>query len=575
MDKSLLGYKGIKPVIAVLALLTLIHSVSIIMLAKGLADAVSALFAGDTLQEQANNIALFLLAFIVRQVTALLMQKIAYRFAERTGRDLRKELMDKLFRFGPRVAKQEGTGNVVTMVLDGVAQFRTYLELILPRMMGMAFTPIIIWIYIFTQDKISALILAITIPILIIFMILIGLAAKKQVDKQLKSYRILSNHFVDSLRGLDTLKVLGLSRSHSDTIEWVSDKYRSATMKTLRFAFLSSFALDFFTMLSVAFVAVSLGLRLIEGTMLLPTALMVLILAPEYFLPVRMVGADYHATLNGKEAGQSIQDLIRKASEVEVTAELPAGMNWTNDSVLEVREIGLKHEEDGPASLTDVTFRVQGLKKIGIIGASGAGKSTLIDVLGGFLRPTSGCITVDDAKLGTLADEAWRELVTYIPQHPYLFSTTLEDNVRFYQPNASSDDVARAVEAAGLKSTVERLPEGLHTVVGNGGRTLSGGQEQRIALARAFLGERPIMLLDEPTAHLDIETEYELKETMLSLFEHKLVFLATHRLHWMPDMDMIIVLQQGKVAEVGTHDQLMQRRGAYHELVTTEMEGWQ
>lgn len=575
MGKSLFGYKGIKPVISVLALLALIHSVSIILLAQGLADAVSNLFAGETLQEQATNIGLFLLSFIVRQVTMLLMQKVAYRFAEKTGRDLRRELMDKLFRYGPRLAKTEGTGNVVTLVLDGVAQFRTYIELILPRMISMAFTPVLVWVYILIQDRIAALILAITIPILIGFMILLGLAAKKQMDRQWKSYRQLSNHFVDSLRGLETLKVLGLSRSHSETIEWASDKYRTATMKTLRLAFLSSFALDFFTMLSVASVAVSLGLRLIEGTMLLPTALLVLILAPEYFLPVRMVGADYHATLKGKEAGEAIEQLIRDSSKAEVTHKLPASMKWTEQSELELNGVGLRHQEEGPASLNALTFRIQGRKKIGIIGASGAGKSTLIDVLGGFLRPTEGHFTVDGVSLDTLADEAWRELVTYIPQHPYLFSASLEDNVRFYQPDASEEQVARAVGAAGLQPVVKQLPDGMQTVIGNGGRMLSGGQEQRVALARAFLGDRPIMLLDEPTAHLDIETEYELKETMLSLFEHKLVLLATHRLHWMPDMDLIVVLQKGCLAEIGTHEELMAKRGVYHELVTTEMEGWQ
>lgn len=575
MGKSLFRIKGAKPVLAILALLTLVHSVSIIVLAKGLADAVSALFAGEMLQEQVNNIGLFLLAFLIRQITGLMMSKVSYRFAEQTGRDLRRELMDKLFRFGPRLVKTEGTGNVVTMVLDGVAQYRMYIELSLPRMLGTMITPVLIWVYILLQDRVAALILAVTMPILIVFMILLGMAAKKQMERQWDSYRVLSNHFVDALRGLETLKVLGLSRSHSNTIAWVSDKYRSATMKTLRLAFLSSFALDFFTMLSVASVAVSLGLRLISGDMLLPTALLVLILAPEYFLPVRMIGADYHATLKGKEAGEAIESLIRESSKVKVSAALPDGMKWTDSSVLEAKGVELRHEADGPASLSDVSFRIQGRMKIGVIGASGAGKSTLIDILGGFLRPTGGHLLVNGTELDSLTDEAWRELVTYIPQHPYLFSTSLEENVRFYQPDASADDVARAIKAAGLKSIVDALPEGLATRVGNGGRMLSGGQEQRVALARAFLGNRPIMLLDEPTAHLDIETEYELKETMLPLFENKLVFLATHRLHWMTDMDLIMVLKQGQVAEIGTHEELMQRQGVYHELVTTEMEGWQ
>ncbi|MDK8181419.1 thiol reductant ABC exporter subunit CydD [Paenibacillus sp. UMB4589-SE434] len=572
MGKKTLGFKGIRPVMIAIAALTLIQSVSIIFMAIGLAESISALFGGSSLQEQSGTIAVFLFAFIIRHVTALVSQKLAYRYAERTGRDLRKELMDKLFQFGPRLAKTEGTGNLVTLVLDGVAQFRTYLELFIPRMLGTAITPVLIWVYILWLDRVAALILAVTMPILIVFMILMGLAAKKQMDRQWESYRVLSNHFVDSLRGLETLKMLGLSRSHSSSIEGVSDKYRTATMKTLRVAFLSSFALDFFTMLSVASVAVSLGLRLINGTMELEPALLVLILAPEYFLPVRMVGADYHATLKGKEAGKAIQTLIEAASTEAMTSALPAGLTWSADSVLKLSQLGVQHEEDGPHSLQDVTLELRGCKKVGIIGTSGAGKSTLIDVLGGFLRPTAGELEVDGIKVAALSDEAWRTAVTYIPQHPYIFSSSLADNVRFYHPEATDEAVSRALTAAGLAELVKGLPQGEAELIGNGGRRLSGGQEQRVALARAFLSDRPIMLLDEPTAHLDIETEYELKETMLPLFEGKLVLLATHRMHWMPDMDVIVVMDQGSIAEVGSHQELLNRKGKYYELMKAEGE---
>ncbi|WP_028543781.1 thiol reductant ABC exporter subunit CydD [Paenibacillus taiwanensis] len=572
MGKKTLGFKGIRPVMIAIAALTLIHSVSIIFMAIGLAESISALFGGSSLQEQSGTIAVFLFAFIIRHVTALVSQKLAYRYAERTGRDLRKELMDKLFQFGPRLAKTEGTGNLVTLVLDGVAQFRTYLELFIPRMLGTAITPVLIWVYILWLDRVAALILAVTMPILIVFMILMGLAAKKQMDRQWESYRVLSNHFVDSLRGLETLKMLGLSGSHSSSIEGVSDKYRTATMKTLRVAFLSSFALDFFTMLSVASVAVSLGLRLINGTMELEPALLVLILAPEYFLPVRMVGADYHATLKGKEAGKAIQSLIDAASTEAMTAALPAALTWSADSVLKLSQVGVQHEETGPHSLQHVTVELRGCKKVGIIGTSGAGKSTLIDVLGGFLRPTAGELEVDGTKVAALSDPAWRTAVTYIPQHPYIFSSSLADNVRFYHPEATDEAVSRALAAAGLAELVKGLPQGEAELIGNGGRRLSGGQEQRVALARAFLSDRPIMLLDEPTAHLDIETEYELKETMLPLFEGKLVLLATHRMHWMPDMDVIVVMEQGSIAEMGTHQELLDRKGTYYELMKAEGE---
>ncbi|PPA90165.1 thiol reductant ABC exporter subunit CydD [Brevibacillus laterosporus] len=585
MGKNLLGYKGIVPVLIAVAVLVLIQSLSILYQAKWLAEVISALFAGQKLQELYMGLGLFLLAFLVRHLTNLLQQKIAYRFAMKTGSDVRKSLMEKLFLLGPRFAKTQGTGNVVTLVIEGVAQFRTYLELIIPRMVSTAITPWVILAYVAWQDMISGIILLVTMPILIVFMILIGLAAKGKMDRQWKSYRILSNHFVDALRGLETLRYLGLSRTHSKTIERVSDRYRSATMGTLRVAFLSSFALDFFTMLSVACVAVSLGLRLISGEIFLLTGLTVLILAPEYFLPIRMVGADYHATLNGKEAGEAIQAILQKQVAQDKKDDANVTINeWTKESLLMLTSIGMKHESntnsiqveeahmEAKPSLRDISFTIMGKQKIGIIGESGAGKSTLIDVLAGFLVPTSGQMELNGQRVSSLCQPEWQSQTTYIPQHPYIFSSSFYDNVKFYSPLASDEQVEKAIQAAGLGDLFNSLPRKGEERIGNGGRALSGGQEQRVALARAFLSNRPIILLDEPTAHLDIETEYELKETMLSLFEDKLVLLATHRLHWMPDMDLIIVLEQGTIKEIGTHAELLAKQGTYYQMIVMQGE---
>lgn len=570
MDKALFSYKGIKPVLAGLAILTAIQGAIIIIQAYFLADAISSLFGGDSFAIVFKKLIIFFLALVVRQLLTVWKRNIAYHFAARTSKELRESLLQKLFQLGPRFVKKEGSGQTVTLVMEGMMKFRRYLELILPKLMNSAIIPAMICIFIFFVNIRSAVILALAVPILIAFMILLGLAAKRKADRQYESYQMLANHFVDSLRGLETLKYLGLSRQHINKIILVSERYRRATMGTLRIAFLSSFALDFFTMLSIATVAVFLGIDLINGKMELHPALTILILAPEYFLPIREVGADYHATLDGKEAGKKIQEILDRESLQQKQDPIPL---WQSTSTFSVKGVSVHFADSDRPALQDIQFSVSGSKKIGIIGASGAGKSTLIDILSGFLTPSSGEFQINGKKLATLSQLNWQSQITYIPQHPYIFHDTVLNNIRFYDPEATVKEVEKAAERAGLTEMIQSLPRGFETIIGEGGRSLSGGQEQRIALARAFLSNRPIIMLDEPTAHLDIETEYELKETMLQLFNGKLVFFATHRLHWMLDMDQIIVLDQGKIVGIGTHEQLVRQNSTYYQLVKTQMEG--
>ncbi|WP_099224028.1 thiol reductant ABC exporter subunit CydD [Listeria costaricensis] len=571
MGKDLFKYPKIKQILAILAVLTVIQGAAIIAMARFLADAITALFHEAPFSAVISQIGLFAVAYLVRHFLNVWKKQIVYRYAAQIGRTMREELLENLFVLGPRFTRAEGTGKVVTMVMEGVQDFRRYLELFIPKFINMMVIPVMIWIYVVTQDITSAIILAVTFPILIIFLILLGLAAKKQADTQFESYRILSNHFVDSLKGLETLKYLGLSHGHERKIAATSSRYRKATMRTLRVAFLSSFALDFFTMLSIAIVALFLGLGLIDGLMSLPIALAVLILAPEYFLPVRELGSDYHATLDGQDAGRTIQAIIDRGKEMKKgQATLPAP-RYTQSTSFQFEGITVTHEDAGESSLAEAEFQVHGHEKIGIIGATGSGKSTMIDVLSGFLAPESGEFRFD-GRSAALTDRSWQEQVTYIPQHPYLFHDTVLGNIRFYHPEASRKKAEQAAESAGLTAFLAEMPDGFETMIGEAGRALSGGQEQRIALARAFLSDRPVVLMDEPTAHLDIETEYELKRPMLDLFENRLVFFATHRLHWMLEMDRIIVLDHGSIVETGTHAELLAKKGFYYELIKAQLE---
>ncbi|MEJ9112310.1 thiol reductant ABC exporter subunit CydD [Bacillus paramobilis] len=560
--RGLPSYPGSRVLYVVLTIISILEAISIIVQTVFLARAITFLFQGETVQSVLNETVYFGITFAVRHMLVRISQILVERFAEKTGSLLRKQLIEAYFTLGPRYVQTAGTGHLVTLSIEGIEKFKTYIELTIPKMIRSSIVPGLIVLYVFTLDIESGIILVVTIPIVIIFMILLGLAAQKMADSQYESYRVLSNHFVDTLKGLETLKYLGKSKQHEGKIEKVSKRYRKATMRTLRVAFLSSFALDFFTSLSIAFVAVGLGIRLIDGTIVLLPALTILILAPEYFLPIKQVGANYHATLDGQLAMEQIEEILQQQKEIG-KKESNVDLIWNSSSNLKLQDVKVKSDESAKAILEGIDFTWKGTGAIGVIGESGAGKSTLIDVLAGFLTPTGGKMIVNGVEIDGATREEWQKNIAYIPQQPYIFPLSLKDNICFYETNTTDEEVERVINEVGLRSLVTSLPNGMYERIGEGGRMLSGGQEQRVAMARALLSKKPIILLDEPTAHLDIETEFEIKQAMLRLFEGKLVFLATHRLHWMKQMDHILILNKGEMIESGTYEELLKNEALH------------
>ncbi|EJR60848.1 thiol reductant ABC exporter, CydD subunit [Bacillus cereus VD115] len=554
--RGLPSYPGSRMLYVALTIISILEAFSIIAQTVFLARAITFLFNGETVQSVLNETVYFGVMFAARHMLVRISQILVERFAEKTGSLLRKQLIEAYFTLGPRYVQTVGTGHLVTLSIEGIEKFKTYIELAIPKMIRSSIVPGLIVLYVFTLDIKSGIILVVTIPIVIIFMILLGLAAQKMADSQYETYRVLSNHFVDTLKGLETLKYLGKSKQHEGKIEKVSKRYRKATMRTLRVAFLSSFALDFFTSLSIAFVAVGLGIRLIDGTILLLPALTILILAPEYFLPIKQVGANYHATLDGQLAMEQIEGILQQQKEIE-KKDSNVDIVWNSSSSLKLQDVKVNNDESKKAILEGIDFTWQGNGAIGIIGESGAGKSTLIDVLAGFLSPSGGKVLVNGVGIDGSTREDWQKNIAYIPQQPYIFPLSLKDNICFYETNTTDEEMKKVIHDVGLSSLVASLPNGMDERIGEGGRMLSGGQEQRVAMARALLSKKPIILLDEPTAHLDIETEFEIKQSMLRLFEGKLVFLATHRLHWMKQMDHIFILNKGEIKESGTYEELL------------------
>lgn len=564
-QKGLPFYPGAIKTYSMLTVCIIGESIAIIAQAYFLARAITNLFDRLPIGDVIAPIGFFFVAYIIRYVLTHIETAVAEKFALDTATLLREQVFHTYFHRAATKVQKLGTGHIITLAMEGVDHVKEYVEIIGIRMIKTFILPVAIVLFTYTLDKKSAFILVAAVPIIVIFMILLGMAAEKMADKQYVTYKRLSNHFIDSLRGLETLTYLGKSKQHGKQIGRVSEEYRKATMRTLRIAFLSSFALDFFTSLSIAFVAVGLGLRLIDGTVLLMPALTILILAPEYFSPIKQVGKDYHATLDGQLAMSEINQFIAGESDEKdrklSTVTFPT---WSKTDTLYLDNISVTM--DDKKLLQHVSLHAKhGLN--GIIGASGAGKTTLLQLLAGRLDPTDGVIRINDQTVTSLHDAAWSEQLAYIPQHPYIFPLSLADNIRFYQPNVSDDAVEKMINEIGLRSFVDGLPNGIHEKIGEGGRILSGGQEQRVAIARALLSEKQIILLDEPTAHLDIETEYEIKQLVLRLFAHKFVFLATHRLHWMKEMDQIYMLNNGQVVATGNHATLVKMTGPYKQFI--------
>lgn len=579
-DKRLFALPGAKSAIAWCIATSLLLAALMVGQAAALAWALTLLWEGSALSGVAAQLGAFALCFIGKQAASNIQTKQLELFAAARTEEFRQELSKHLYEGGAPLTQKLGTGAASTLCLDGIDNIEHYLSTALPRTVALVTVPFVLLAVIVFQDWVSALIALLVFPAIILQMVLIGSTAQEEAGKQHREYQRLANHFIDSLRGIDTLKYFGRSNEQADRVYETSEKFRIATMKTLRTATLSGAVLDAFSTISLAAVAVMLGFRLVDGSITLLPALFVLVIMPDYFRPIREFASDYHATLNGKNTltqvlevlGCSAETVAKKESRTPgLQVDAPKLEPWQKLSELTFEHIGISYE--GETALKDVSCSFGGFRKYGIVGPSGCGKTTLAQLLAGVVQPTQGSIVVNNHAIETLSMPSWRKQVAYLPQSPHIFSTTLRNNLTFYQPDATEEEIAHALELVGLTSLVTELPKGLDTVVGEGGRSLSGGQSQRVALARAVLHRAcRVLVFDEPTAHLDIETEWELKQRMLPLMEGKLVFFATHRLHWLSEMDEILLLEDGQVRDFGSYEALS-KASSFAYLSCHEKEG--
>lgn len=487
---------------------------------------------------------LLLLAAVAlgRALVAWLTELAAHRAGAAVKSELRGRLLDRAAALGPEWLSGQRTGSLVTLATRGIDALDDYFARYLPQLGLAVVVPVAVLARVVTEDWISAAIIVVTLPLIPLFMILIGWATQSRMDRQWRLLLRLSGHFLDVVAGLPTLKVFGRAKAQAESIRTITSQYRLATVRTLRIAFLSSFALELLATLSVALVAVTIGMRLVHGELDLYTGLVVLILAPEAYLPLRQVGAQYHAAAEGLSAAEEIFSVLETEPPAGGTRAVPPSPR------LELRDVTVRHAGRTEPSLAGASLVVEEGETVALVGPSGVGKSTLLNVVLGFAAPDEGRVRVGGTDLADLSPERWRERIAWVPQRPHLFAGTIAENVRLARPEADDSAVTAALRDAGAYDFVAALPDGAATLLGEDGAGLSAGQRQRLALARAFLADRPVLLLDEPTASLDGETEAGIVEAVRRLAAGRTVLLVVHRPALLSVADRVVTLEPGPTA---------------------------
>lgn len=483
-----------------------------------------------------------------RALVAWLTERAAYRASAAVKSELRGRLMERAADLGPGWLGEQRTGSLVALATRGVDALDDYFSRYLPQLGLAVVVPVAVLARIVTEDWVSAAIIVVTLPLIPLFMALIGWATQSRMDRQWHLLSRLSGHFLDVVAGLPTLKVFGRAKAQAESIRAITSQYRRATLRTLRVAFLSSFALELLATLSVALVAVTIGMRLVHGELDLYTGLVILILAPEAYLPIRQVGAQYHAAAEGLSAAEEIFSVLETERPTAGTSAVPASPR------IELEGVTVRHPGRTAPSLDAAHLVVEPGETVALVGPSGVGKSTLLDVVLGFTRPDEGRIRVGGTDLSALSPERWREQIAWVPQRPHLFAGTIADNVRLARPEADDQAVESALREAGAYDFVAALPDGTRTPLGEDGAGLSAGQRQRLALARAFLADRPLLLLDEPTASLDGETEAGIVDAVRRLAEGRTVLLVVHRPALLAVADRVVALEPREDGQPDTGD---------------------
>jgi ATP-binding cassette, subfamily C, bacterial CydD len=537
--------RSVRPLLAIDTALGIGVALAVVLQAGLLARIVARAFHGAPLSALTLEFVLLVAAFVMRGVFGWAMEVSGRRAAWSILSELRLAVLDRRLRTQPPALDGTESAEIAAVSVHGVEALEGYFARYLPQVVMACVVPLIVIASVAVVDLEAGLIMLFTLPLVPVFMWLIGRYTEQRTRERWQALQQLSTHFLDVVRGLPTLRALGRAQDQASTIRAVSERYRKTTMETLRVSFLSGSVLELAATLGVALVAVATGLRLVAGSLGLQAGLTVLILAPELYLPFRRLGAEYHASADGLAVAERMFDLL------DAPAAIPAGGPRLAPSPafagVRFEGVSFSYPSREGLVLDGLDLELVPRETVALVGESGAGKSTVAALLLALIAPTAGRITVGGSDLACCQLEAWRALTAWVPQRPTLFRGTVAENIRLAGPTADDRSVRDAAVRAGADAFISALPSGYDTLVGDGGRPLSPGERRRIGLARAFLRDAPLVVLDEPTADLDPASVAIVSDAVLRLQARRTVLVIAHRLELVQHADRVARLVEGSV----------------------------
>ena len=490
---------------------------------------------------------LFLVLSVIRALFTWLSENSSKILGGSIAHKVRILLSSHVSRLGSKFLNDEHSGEIVNTLTKGTDALEPYFGQYIPNLFNALISPVIIVCFAFYIDIISGLILIVTAPLIPLFMYLIGGKAKKMNEKQWDILSFLSTYFLDIIQGLTTLKIFGKSIQKTSKISEVSEEFRKATIKTLKVAFISSLCLELIATLSTAVLAVSVGLRLLFGYLGYQEALFILIIAPEFYAPLRSLGASFHSGMEGTSSGKRIFNILETdkcGDSVKQTKKQPGNIE---NGLIKYCNVIFSYEGVNSKAVDNISLEISPGEKIAFVGETGSGKTSIIKLLMGFIAPEYGNIIIGDNKLSEIDIDFWRSKISWIPQNPYLFNCSIKENIclGLQQNNFSQGLLKKAAEIAEIDKYIQTLENGYDTPIGERGIRLSGGQAQRIAIARAVIKDAPILIMDEPTSNIDSIYEEYIMKNLNVWSQNKTVITVAHRMKTIQNADRIISIKNG------------------------------